>query len=900
MTTNGSKLCKGKVRAMIAHGFGDVLVHRFIKEKSKVLTMGGVKNASNIPKEGEKRIEFIANLFGKKDHLSILSSWVLQQDDLEAEIDTQEAMAKLADLNAKQADDPSLAPWWRSIFLTLMRDPDSVAINTFLGDAPSAPKKIVAKHRQEGDGEGLDLDAAFRIAKGEAVQISKDQYFLKFISILTGIITKSFDEVSKDLAELRADSRPDTKKLVEVLEALIERASPPRHVIGRQTRSAIHSLPDGINGHDCYQVLGKMATPQIQGHRFFEIFAVIHEENVYKLTKDGAKQLFPQRGSAIIFANKLYGKAVPQWSEWVLTIKKIEDGDTHTAEYEVASIDRKLSEVIGLRHASSEADAVRDQIKRFSPTAGVIPVFELADKILIPTPNFPPNFDEPIGYLETLVTYELDGRNLVVDEISGGSGYVDLSPPEVVIRRLFKARADLDGVPKITKAQVTKLTELASQEARSGVLGSSLHRAQGHIDALLGRKQEVELAIQELLGTPIVSESLEAEKQRILSEYRDSLDSHRQELAGLQEDKKKLEKEIEAFRKQQEAQASQLGAHLRDAFEKASSDGLKVLSDVALLSPFLGGKPRLAKPKALPALKAAGTPAREPKNLLGAIVCYSIRHGLSQPVLSHAIASSLACGLVGLFGKSAPLFQQSIAGTLSGGLTATVSLSSDMFGWRDVLSAPVATSLPDAPAMNVGDFIALAQHSRLPCHVSVVGANRIPLETYFPELALIAGFGGIGNVITWRNIDEVFSSVSVLMPIFISLVFIRGKSTFQLEAPVSSELAIINCDAKWDQRVEPDPTMKISGTYVDMAGNGGYMENAQETASEYMQALHVPKNEADVLTSLGYRVGRASIGEMELKAGNLQGDLGERYLSYVRHEGNKFLSQLCESEGSNQ
>lgn len=906
MTINGNKLNKKKIQAMITLGLGDALVHRFIKEKSKTLTMAGVKSASNIPMQLEKRVEFIANLFGKRPHLSILSDWVLQQTGLQATVDSPEAMAKLADLGAKQADDPCFAPLWTSVLLSFIQNPDSVEINTFLGDTPKAPRITENELRLRGGSEvEYDLDAAIRLAKGEEVPISQDQFFLKYIRVLIGVVTKSFDQVNKDLADLRDDIEPSNKKSIELLEALLGRAKISNQVIGRQKICANDTLPKGIVGHDSYQVLGRMISQASPGHRFFDIFGIIHEGHVYKLGKDEAKQVFPNRGSAIVFANKTAGLAIPFGSEWVLTIRLIEGAHEHSSKYQVSSVDHKLSEVVSVRHSSSEVDAVRDAICRHMNSTCVIPVFELLDNVLIPIANFPPNFDEPIGYIEKLVSYEIDGRSLVIDALDRFSGYIDLSPPEVAIKRLFKVRSDLDCLPNITKAQVAKLAELAGQETKAGLTESSLRRARGHVDDLLASKGDIELVVNELLETPAVAQSLDTERQRILSEYKDSLDTHRQEVGSLLERKRKLENDIEALQRQHDAKANQLGDALRNMFERASGDGLKVLSDVALLSPFLGHKSGLPKPKGLPTLKASGIPAREPKTLLGGIVCYSLRHGLSQSILSHAIASSLANGLVGLFGKDAPLFQESIAGTLSGGLTATVSLSSDMFGWGDVLSAPVTTSLADSYAMSLGEFVALAQRSKLPCHISIVGANRIPLETYFPEMTAIAGPCGVGNVITWRNLEGVFTSARVVMPVFFSLVFVRGKSTFQLEAPISSEIVIINCDVSWDKRPVPDLTIKVNNTYVDTASNAWGVSirassSAQRGTCEFMQAFAVPKNDADVLASLGYRVGRASIAEMESEAGSMQGDLGKRYLSYLRHESNKLLSQLCESEGSNQ
>lgn len=902
MTSKGSKPFKGKAQALVALGLGEANVHRFIKDKSKTLTRAGVRNALNLPADFERRVEFIATLIEHHAFDSIFLDWVRTDGGLEDTIDSKKAILELTSMESQHASASSSAILWRSILVSLAADPESVEIRAFLKKARKELSKEVKPLEKLEPRD--DLDEALRIANGESVPAPKDPLFATFIGGVAEIVSGNRDAVEKVLGELGVGSQPIAKQYAALASALFRRseANELHRPKGLVVRASIPSLPSGIEGQDSYQVLVRMISQPGSGHRFFDIFALIHEGTVYRLDKAAAAKLFPHRGSAIVFAAKAAGYSIPTGSEWIVTVRLIAEAHQHTAQFEVISIDRRISEVIPIPYRSSEPDKIRGAIGCSTHRVCITPVFELTDGHLLPIGNFPPNFDEPIGYLETLICYEIDGRQLVVDEIGKVDGFLDCSPADVAIRRLFKVRSDLDGIPTVTKAQVAKLADLATQDINAGLIGSGIRRAKSHVNDLLAMKEHVSLVVQELLATPSVAESLELEKQRILSEFDISQENQRQEIAVLLAKKQKVEAEIKKLREQQEAQASRLSEQLRTAFEKAAADGVKVLSNVALLSPFLRDKPAMAKESAMGTAKVLGAPAREVAAILGGIVGFSHRHGLPQSILCQAIASSIANGLIGLSGKATSLFEQAIAVTLTGTLSAKVSLSGDMFGWGDILAEPVATSLPDCPAMSLGEFVALAQRSKVPAHVSIVGANRIPPESYMAELLSVAGFRGIGSAISWRRSDGTLLSVRLIMPIFFSLTFVNGKSTFQICPPLSQMVPFINCDANWESRPTRDAGIKICATYVEMQNDTEDAKrmnllSAEGQIAAYMKNWAVPDADAQALAMLSLRLGRTCKDDLESEAGRFQGGLGERYLAYVRHEGNEEISEIFAASG---
>ena len=407
MTSRGTGLPKGKISTLIALGLGEADVHRFLKEKHAALTLAGVKNASNVPQDINKRVAFLERLFDRQEHLNLLLNWVSTLDDLGEMTDPTKAIEEIATLDAGLAKEQDTIPLWRSILIGLSKDPNSSGIWAFLRPPP---KKDNAQAPADKSKPRLkELDEALRIVKGETIAEPTDPVFTTFIVAITELAKGNRDATERALLKLGSESRPNGKAYAELVSTLIGsrfHSSPCPN--GLEVRQAKAELPTGIEGQEHYQVLGRMTNPLGPGHRFFEIFAILHERNLYKIGKAEASRLFPNRGSAIAFAAKMTGLSIPQGSEWALTIK-MNDGasDQASCRFSVESIDHRLHGVLTIPHKSSEPNSIRNWISSANPGAGNIPVFELADGYLLPVTHFPPNFDEPLGYLNSLVSYEV-------------------------------------------------------------------------------------------------------------------------------------------------------------------------------------------------------------------------------------------------------------------------------------------------------------------------------------------------------------------------------------------------------------------------------------------------------------------------------------------------------------
>jgi len=516
MTKKGIRQPTGKISALISFGLGEGNVHQFIKEKHAVLTMAGARNASNLPQEINRRISFLEGLFDHQEQVDVLLSWVEALDQFVDATDPLEAIKELTALGPELALAPESTPFWQSILVGLSKEPTSQAIWSFL---KQASKKTNQKALQGTSGPCPQrLDEALRIASGDTVTAPKDPVFANFISGIAEMASGNRDAAEGALTELRSISGPTANEYAELASILLHRrfdaTSCPR---GLEVRQAAAQLPNGLEGEEGFQALGRMMSLPGPGHRFFEIFALFHEGNVYKLGKTEAIRLFPTRGSAIAFAGKMVAQSIPMGSEWLLSLREIDGANEHPCHFSVEAIHHRLGEVISIPHKSSEPDLIRYAIGAANPSSGNIPVFELADGCLLPMVHFPPNFDEPLGFFHTLTCYETDGRRLVVDQIGKPVGFLDCAPPDIAIRRLFRARSDMTDLSKITKAQVAKLADLASKESDSGGFRSSVERAKLHVTNLLAANEEIAFVVQELLKDKDVLESLETEKGRILA-----------------------------------------------------------------------------------------------------------------------------------------------------------------------------------------------------------------------------------------------------------------------------------------------------------------------------------------------------------------------------------------------
>ena len=91
-------------------------------------------------------------------------------------------------------------------------------------------------------------------------------------------------------------------------------------------------------------------------------------------------------------------------------------------------------------------------------------------------------------------------------------------------------------------------------------------------------------------------------------------------------------------------------------------------------------------------------------------------------------------------------------------------------------------------------------------------------------------------------------------------------------------------------------TYVVAPIHGDRVG-GEHPLEAERMASSFMTGWAVPDDEAEILAKLGYQLGRSGMAELESQANNMQGSIRDKYLAYLRNDGNEQLLEIFATSG---
>ena len=123
--------------------------------------------------------------------------------------------------------------------------------------------------------------------------------------------------------------------------------------------------------------------------------------------------------------------------------------------------------------------------------------------------------------------------------------------------------------------------------------------------------------------------------------------------------------------------------------------------------------------------------------------------------MSAVISSAFVCGAVGLIGEKKEAVVQMLGTVLAGGVTCSVSISVDMFSMSDVFSSPALVKVGGGSiGMTFGEFLEMQSSLGRTTVVELVGANRMPPESYLPDLMNIFRPSSTPASVVWTGSDR--------------------------------------------------------------------------------------------------------------------------------------------------
>lgn len=375
---------------------------------------------------------------------------------------------------------------------------------------------------------------------------------------------------------------------------------------------------------------------------FVKPLVTLQGSRAYLLTDDDRRHLFPITGDVMAFDGRTYPR---QPERHQLGIWRVAEHDTDKpTRYHLAAEGRGVYEVRSVPYSSSDYDSVREFLRHQAqqvPGVSRQPLlFLLKDGLIVggrgERQNLAGNdaFEDGLLAWNALPGLRLEGRLLVPGPLPKETAVYECADLASTVRKLFKPIAKgAKAGSGLTKAQLRDL----SQSLVSGQSSQDALRIQ-RIRAELGRLAEhpdaMEALVSQLLNDPSVAHridqavNIEAEKR--LADKSD-LEA---DIVRLRAERDDWSGRIKASREEQKKLRNETTKVVRSAFEKARTEGVATLAEVAVFqalsqsdsAPFINevsqatSSPRIVQPKAtiltprngtaIDVLRALGVPHR--------------------------------------------------------------------------------------------------------------------------------------------------------------------------------------------------------------------------------------------------------------------------------------------------
>lgn len=849
---------------MLQFGLDEHESAAFLKDTRAALILAGAKNVASL-KSHQHRIDLISKLKGKS--LEVFRKWALKNlDNLDSATSLTGTLATLSETLADGFyDGENSKNLWRQILLAYLQPETQAEVEEFI----TPEKKIIKSIISPDDGK----------ANVEVEEVVTTELEVQDIPTAKGFVVKKSISFSSE-------------------------------VFGEAGK-----LP----------VLGVSTNVLPSGQFFVHLAGAISDGNLIILTESESEILFPESGDATGYPDDYFGMSPPRDMLAIWSVKY------HNAErktrFLISDFHSRVYHVYKVPHASTEPDLVRAWIQHeYVGRTSVYPVFELSDGLIIKAPGDPTefsnyNFDTPLNGYESHDAVSWQGKLIVIKPFPAAQIKYDCATINSAIKRLFKVRADISGFPVLTKGNLQDLAALASKESDDGLISQSSIRAIKSIESIFSVRENVEEFFSDILNQPEVVSRLNEEIQKVRAEQKTLLETGKNELAQLAAAKQKLLNEIHSANQSVKNEALELTRELKKAFDKAAKDGVKTLSEVAVLQSFIGASNAVPHnpfiQNKVPEKISLDVPNSKEiatnLDLTTAINLMAMQKGLSPSCLRLAISSLLSSGVLGLIGIDDNKIVSSISDVIAGGNHCSVSISADMFSVVDLLNAPVVSSVENIPAMSLGRLMECYQDISRPLIVELKGFNRFPPESVLNELLSITGPDESDSELAWRDSSGTYHSLKVKTPVFFFLTFTSGRSTFPIAGDQAYKLPILDANLQWPDKFEANSGAATSSCFigdkfaknflnhhVDVKVSSNASVNVLTAKkigrlTDALQLLGDPDKDAELLSYLTYTLGRYELKELanfvESSPSNLSGFINA-YLNNFNTKTSKYIFEI--------
>ena len=802
------------------------------KESKNKLIRAKAK-AQNLPKTSEQAIDLLLTL--SPEAIDIVRKWFQENAKFENLRDPETALEILKALPKNKIDSDEFKDEWRSILSLFSKESIPKNLIEFLQNAEVSiikpPEILPSLHSSQpveirAENSGIFVTRKMVQACQQNFIVESEILTENILSILLdgAIAATKRDQIrckkAKDaLLNSGGVLGPDLQSLIFQLENNATRT-------GLRLKKALCSKYITSLDPQLHSAVAEIIKTLPSGQFFAKVIGMIVDQELIELSLAEACDTYPLAGEILAFPNTIPGHHHDgDWGVWrtdkVTTDKK--------NKYVIKTYEARIYDIISIPHPSTDPDAVREWLlSSYEYSSSIFPIFELSDQLLIRLPGDLKNphlfkFDNPVDVYESLEGFEFSsGRRVVIGPLPLAQGKLDCAQPMTIIKRMLKFHDLSKQFPTFSRQQVDALSDLIKAE-KDYPFKSSIVRAQKSLEVVSDTKEKLDKIIGEMLLLPKVSKQIEDEKEAILQKFAEELSGHDVQLKKLKDEKIKLEGDILGSKKVLKAQEQRLLSLTKEKFEKAQQDGVETLAQSALIKGIIGQGQR-SEPQHYSELNnledqlaslELGNQLASVHELKLAIGRAAYATGFSSQLIATVISSLSACGVVGLVGARWDATAQIISTILSSGVRCSVSVSVDMFSLSDLLRSPALIRFGNnSIGLPLGDFLQAQSTLGRSSVVELIGANRAPPETYLPELIELLK-GAVSNAsVAWTGANGRIKTTIINSPVLILLGFVHGKSTFPMDAPLSTQISLVSVDAHWGDEPELDISLPIKASHI--------------------------------------------------------------------------------------
>ncbi|SRR6266567_1946929 len=365
-------------------------------------------------------------------------------------------------------------------------------------------------------------------------------------------------------------------------------------------RGATVIEPEIFNGtfdFESDEILGYCTKADPPKAVFVHPIAVVRAGVVQLLSPELNRKFFPATGDVMAFAGASYPRQ-PQRGE--VGIWQVEEHQTERAtHFHIKGEQRKVYELTAVPFPSTDYDSVREYIKEHAErTASKLlqpPLFVLGDGLVVGPRSERPDLSKDDAFETGLLSWNtvpglrLEGRLFALAPPMKEQGIYECASISSSIRKLLRPHIGSGGKSSLwlTKAQLSELVQLLGS-GEADLNARRLQRIRAEIERIDQNRDALDALVQEILIHPSVKQQVDELVQQEVGKQVAEKNQIQLEIARLQRERGEWEERIRKQKEEHRKLREDTSKVVRAAFEKARTDGVATLAELAIFQELTG------------------------------------------------------------------------------------------------------------------------------------------------------------------------------------------------------------------------------------------------------------------------------------------------------------------------